>query len=50
MIGRSPPGLDTGGGEEMRRMTGDLDGCAAERGLMNLVEGALGAGCEENWR
>ncbi len=46
-----PLGLQTGGGgEEMRRMVGDLDGCAAEQGLMNLLEGVLRAGCEENWR
>ncbi len=47
MVGRS---LDTGGGEEMRRMARDLDGGAVEWGLVNLVEGALGAGSEENWR
>ncbi len=50
MTGRSPRGLDTGGGgSEEVRIAGDLDGCDAEQNFMNLVEGTLEAGCEENW-
>ncbi len=33
----------------MRRTAGDLDGCGAKQDWMGLVEGALGAGCDENW-